>query len=146
MRGQSRDESVSMMRVIATCAVLSAVAASVGGCGYADANATFVPEMLRYKTTVPQPEIIPDVKAMLRENPANVFSTRAPPKNIQVSVPRRKPSGPGWTACVRAEVAGVTGRSIGVKTYLLSIDQGAIGDRRLADDSSGCGSETYEPV
>ena len=135
-----------MMRVVATCIALFAIAAGMGGCGYADANATYIPEMLRYKTTAPQPEIIPDVKAMLRENPAKVFSTRAPPKNIQVSVPRRNPAGPGWTACVRAEVAGVTGRSIGVKTYLLSVDHGKIGDRRLADDSSGCASETYEPA
>ena len=136
-----------MVRVIVNCVALSAIAAGVAGCGYADANARFVPEVLRYKSATPQPEIVPDVKAMLRgDNPAKIFVTRAPPKNLQVSMPRRNPAGPGWKACVRADIAGVTGRLIGVKTYLLTIDHGKIGDRRLADDTSGCGSENYEPV
>ncbi len=133
------------MRLV-TVAMLCAIAVSAGGCGYADSNATFVPESLRYKSAPVTPEVIPDVKALLRDNNGQFFATRTPPQNVRVSLPRRNASGPGWTACVRAEVAGVTGRSIGTQTYLLSIDNGKIGNRQLVDGSSPCTSETYEPV
>lgn len=122
------------------------MAAPLGGCGYADANATFIPDVLRYKQPEVKPEIIPDVKTLLREGSGQFFATRTPPQNVRVSVPRRSNTGPGWTACVRAEVDGVTGRSIGTQTYLLSIDNGRIGNRQLADATSPCASETYEPV
>lgn len=140
-----RRETV-MLRSIVSVLLLCTVAAGLGGCGYSDAYATYVPEALRYKTTEIRPEVIPDVKAMLRENPQQVFSTRTPPQNMQVSVPRRNANGPGWTSCVRANIAGITGRSIGTQTYLLSIDHGKIGDRRLATADSPCTSESYEPV
>lgn len=133
------------MRLV-TAAMLSAIAVPLGACGLADSNATFIPESLRYRPADVQPEIIPDVKALLRENNGQFFATRVPPQNVRVSIPRRNPTGPGWTACVRAEIAGVTGRSIGTQTYLLSIDNGKIGNRRLADATSPCASETYEPV
>lgn len=133
------------MRLVIAVA-LCALAAPLGGCGYADANATFIPEALRYKPADVKPEVIPDVKALLRDNSEQFFATRTPPQNVRVSVPRRNPAGPGWTACVRADVAGVTGRSIGTQTYLLSIDNGKIGNRHLADAASPCASETYEPV
>lgn len=129
-----------------TAAVLGAIAVSAAGCGYADSNATYIPEVLRYKQAEVKPETIPDVKAMLRENGGQFFATRTPPQNVRVSLPRRNATGPGWTACVRAEVAGVTGRSIGTQTYLLSIDGGKIGNRFQADANSPCASENYEPV
>jgi len=133
------------MRIV-TAAVLCVIAPFAGGCGFADSNATFVPEALRYKPADVKPEVIPDVKALLRDNNEQFFATRTPPQNLRVSIPRRNPTGPGWTACVRAEIAGITGRSIGTQTYLLSIDNGKIGNRHLADAASPCASETYEPV
>ena len=136
-----------MLRVISLLSLLGAATIFLGGCGYSDANATFVPESLRYKAPEPQIDKIPNVKAILRERGAEVFSSRAPPKNIRVSVPRRNPSGPGWTACVRADIAGITGRPIGTRTYLMTIDgNNKVGDRRLVDGASPCEAETYEPV
>lgn len=129
-----------------TVAALGVIAIAAGGCGYADSNATYIPESLRYKPPPVTPEVIPNVKALMRESGAQFFATRTPPQNVRVSVPRRNPTGPGWTACVRADVAGVTGRSIGTQTYVLSIDGGKIGNRFQADANSPCATETYEPV
>lgn len=133
------------MRFI-TAAALCAIAPALGGCGFADSNATFIPESLRYKAAEVKPEVIPDVKALMRDNSGQFFATRTPPQNVRVSVPRRSSTGAGWTACVRAEVAGITGRSIGTQTYLLDIDNGKIGNRHLTEATSPCASETYEPV
>lgn len=136
-----------MLRIVASLLLLGLVAVSAGGCGYSDANATFVPDFLRYKAPEAKAEIIPDMKAIMRERGGEVFSSRTPPRNIRVSVPRRNPAGPGWTSCVRADVAGVTGKPIGTQTYLMTIDaNNKIGDRRLVDGSSPCATEAYEPV
>lgn len=136
-----------MRHAAASLCVLGLIALQAGGCSFADANAPFVPEALRYKPAEPKAEIIPDIKAIVRERTNEVFSSRLPPANVRVSLPRRTVTGLGWTSCVRAEIAGVAGKSIGTHTYILTIDaNGKIGDRRLADASPLCMGESYEPA
>jgi len=47
--------------------------------------------------------------------------------------PRRDPNGPGWTACIKAELTSVTGRSLGTQTYFATISGGVILDRRRVE-------------
>ena len=60
--------------------------------------------------------------------------------------PRRQPNGPGWTACIKAELTSVIGKSLGTQTYLATISGGVILDRRRVEADDNCASETYEAI
>ena len=59
---------------------------------------------------------------------------------------RGEPRGPGWTACVRAELDSAMGRPLGTQTYRITISGGAIIDRRRVEAADSCGSESFEPI
>jgi hypothetical protein len=42
-------------------------------------------------------------------------------------------AGPGWTACVKAEVVSVTGKPLGTQTYRVEISGGVIADRQKVE-------------
>jgi hypothetical protein len=66
---------------------------------------------------------------------------------VRTSLPPLHDSrGPGWTACVKAEVNSATGKPIGTETYRVTISEGQIVDRRRADDNDNCTSETFQPI
>jgi hypothetical protein len=70
----------------------------------------------------------------------------AMPSDISVSLPVRAQNG-GWTTCLRAATNGVTGKPLGVQTYLVSIDHDQIGQRERLDEADHrCAKETYEPL
>jgi hypothetical protein len=75
-----------------------------------------------------------------------VFVSTSNPQNVQVSRALHEPQGPGWTACVRADVNSATGKPIGTETYRISIVEGEIVERRRADANDNCLSESYEPI
>jgi hypothetical protein len=118
----------------------------LAGCGLAESRAP-VPEFMRLKETEPTPpEPAPDVRQMVREKLDSVFIATSYPRDVRVSPPHRDPRGPGWIACVRAELKSATGQPIGVQTYRIIISGSVIMDRRRAETDDNCVSETYEPI
>ena len=135
-----------MRRVFAQMALLAGGALALGGCGLADVRSP-VPEFMRLKAADPAPpEPPPDIKRMLRERLESVFIAASHPSHVRVSVPRHEPAGPGWTACVRAELNSVIGKPLGTQTYRVNIAGDLIVERRRVEDEDTCASESYEPI
>jgi hypothetical protein len=133
------------MRRVIVHAVLTAGALVLAGCGIADSRAP-VPEFMRAKADGPPPSDPPDVRQMVREKLDSVFVAASNPRQVRVSPPRRDLHGPGWTACVRAELTSATGRLLGTETYRITISGGVIVDRRRIEADDACASETFEPT
>ena len=125
---------------------MAGAALVLAGCGFADIRSP-VPEFMRAKAPEPPPlGAPPDVKAMLREKLDAVFMQTARPTQVRVSEPRPNLRGPGWTACVRAEVVSVIGKPMGTQTYRIEISDGVISDRRQVEADDTCFGESYEPI
>jgi len=135
-----------MRREIVYSVLMAGTALALVGCGFADSRSP-VPEFMRAKASEPPPpEPQPDVKRLVREKLDSVFTATSYPRSVQVSPPHREPQGPGWTACVRAELTSVMGQPLGTETYRITISGGVIDDRRRAEADDNCVSETYEPI
>lgn len=127
-------------------AALSAGVLVLAGCGFADSRAP-VPEFMRMKEAEqPPPEAAPDVKRLVRERIDVVFLATSYPREVQVAPPHRELRGPGWTACVRAQLTSATGTPLGAQTYIVTINGGKVVDRRRAEADDICGTETYERI
>jgi hypothetical protein len=126
--------------------LVSGAALLLAGCGFADIRAP-VPEFMRAKVPEPPPlSAPPNVKAMLKANLDSVFTAASQPTQVRVSEPRPNLRGPGWTACVRAEVVSVIGKPLGTQTYRITISEGVILDRQKVEGEDPCTTESYEPV
>jgi hypothetical protein len=135
-----------MRRIGVYIALVVGAALTLAGCGFADIRAP-VPEFMRAKVPEPAPlEPPPNVKRMLKEKLDSVFTAASQPSNVRVSEPRPNLRGPGWTACVKAEVVSVTGKPLGTQTYRIEISDGAVADRRQIEPEDTCNNESYEPV
>jgi hypothetical protein len=135
-----------MRRVIVDAVLMAGAALVLVGCGLADSRSP-VPEFLRNTASEPPPlEPPPDVKRLVRERLDSVFVAASNPQQVQVSPPRGDPRGPGWTACVRAELTSAMGRPLGTETYRVAISGGVIVDRRRVEADDTCASESYEPI
>jgi hypothetical protein len=125
---------------------MAGAALMLAGCGFADIRSP-VPEFMRAKAPEPPPLAAPpDIKAMLREKLDAVFMQTARPTQVRVSEPRPNLRGPGWTACVKAEVISVIGKPLGVQIYRIEISDGVISDRRQVEADDACFGENYEPI
>jgi hypothetical protein len=123
-----------------------AAALTLAGCGFADSHA-YLPGFMRVRDPdPPPPEPPPDVKQMVRANLDSVFVANSYPHAVRVSPPLHDPSGPGWNACVRADLTNAVGKPLGTETYRITIADGAIVDRRRAERDDNCASESYEPI
>ncbi|WP_349543849.1 hypothetical protein [Bradyrhizobium sp. ARR65] len=119
---------------------------ALAGCGIADSRSP-VPAFMRAKEAdPPPPEPPPNVKQLVHDKLDSVFVSTSYPQNVRVSAPLHGPRGPGWTACVRADVNSATGKPIGTETYRITIRDGEIVDRRRVDDNDNCVSEDYQPI
>ena len=117
----------------------------LAGCGRVDSGATYFPEMIRERAPKPAaPDPAPDVRALLQTNLAAVFVATSSPTNISFSPP--KPSFAEWTTCVRANVNGATGRTVGQQTFLVNIAHGQVSRRERVGDNHWCATEHYEPL
>lgn len=135
-----------MRRIEVHIALMAGAALTLAGCGIADIRSP-VPEFMRGKAPEPAPlGAPPDVKRMLSEKLDSVFTAASRPTQVRVSEPRHNLRGPGWTACVRAEVVSVTGRPLGTQTYRIEISDGVIADRRQVEAEDTCLTESYEPI
>jgi hypothetical protein len=127
-------------------AVLAGAALALAGCGFADVRSP-VPEFMRMKEPEQAPlEAPPDVKRLVHDHLDFMFAANSNPQDVRVSAPHHQVRGPGWTACVRAEVNSATGKPIGALTWLISIESGNIVDRRRAGEDDNCDSESYQPI
>jgi hypothetical protein len=132
-------------RFVRLCCV-GGVALALSACGFADSHAP-VPSFLRLKEAAPPPpEPAPNVKQLVRDKMDSVFVSTSNPHDVRVSRPLHDPRGPGWTACVKAEVNSANGKPIGTQTYRIFISEGEIVDRRRVDADDNCVSEDYEPI
>ncbi len=135
-----------MRRVIVRAALMAGGALVLAGCAIADSRSP-VPQFMRAKALDPlPPEPPPDVRQIVGKNLDSVFVAASSPRQVRVSPPHHEPSGPGWTACVRAELTSVMGRPLGSETYRITISGGAIVDRRRAEADDNCDSENYQPI
>jgi hypothetical protein len=135
-----------MRRMVIQVALMASAALMLGACAIADSHSP-VPEFMRAKASDPlPPEPPPDIKQMVREKLDSVFIPTSQPRGVRVSLPHRDVRGPGWTACVKAEVNSSTGRPMGAQTYRITIEDGMIVDRRRVGDEDNCASESYEPI
>jgi hypothetical protein len=135
-----------MWRGMVSAVAMAGAALALAGCGAADSRAK-LPDFMLAKAPEPRqldPE--PNVKQLVRDKLDAVFTAASHPRHVRVSPPRRQPNGPGWTACIKAELTSVTGRSLGTQTYLATISGGLILDRRRVEAEDNCGSETYEGI
>jgi hypothetical protein len=132
------------MRRIIVHAALMAGGLALAACGLADSRSP-VPEFGK-ASEPPPPEPPPDVKRLVRERLDSVFVAASNPRRMRVSPARRDIRGSDWTACVRAELTSVMGKSLGTQTYRITISGGVIVDRRRVEADDNCASEVYEPV
>jgi hypothetical protein len=127
-------------------ALMAGAALMLAGCGFGDVRSP-LPEFMRAKAPEPPPlEPAPDVKRMLQEKLDAVFTAASQPTHVRVSEPRPNLRGPGWTACVKADLTSVTGKPLGTQTYRILITEGVVSDRRRAEPEDNCASESYEPI
>ena len=135
-----------MRRDIVHIALTAGGALWLAGCGLADVRSP-VPEFMRAKAPEPAPlEAPPDVKLMLREKLDSVFTAGSQPAHVRVSEPRHNLRGPGWTACVRAELTSVIGKPLGTQTYRITIADGVVSDRRQVEAEDTCMAESFETI
>jgi len=135
-----------MRRIGFHIALMAGAALTLAGCGFADVRAP-LPEFLRAKAPEPPSlEPAPDVKRILKEKLDSVFTAASQPSQVRVSEPRPNLRGPGWTACVKAEVISVTGKPLGTQTYRIEISDGVVADRRQTEPEDACNSENYMPI
>ena len=134
-----------MGRILLHVASMVAVALVLAGCGFADSHAV-LPDFMRAKVSEPPLEPPPDVKQLVRQHLDAVFTVASAPRDVQVSPARPDLRGPGWTACVKAELTSATGKPLGVQTYRINIHDGLIFDRQRVEADDTCLSETFEPI
>ena len=135
-----------MRRIGFYIALMVGAALTLGGCGFGDVRSP-LPEFMRAKAPEPPaPEPVPDIKRLLKEKIDSVFTAASQPTQVRVSEPRPNLRGPGWTACVKAEVVSVIGKPLGTQTYRVEIAGGVIADRRPIEPEDTCTTETYEPI
>jgi len=141
----ARGKKPAMGRVFVHIALMAA-AFALAGCGFTDARSP-VPEFMRLREPEPLPlEAPPDVRRIVGEKLDSVFLAASLPTHVRVSVPRHDLRGPGWTACVKAELTSVTGKPLGTQTYRITIANGVVSDRRHIEADDTCASESYEPI
>jgi hypothetical protein len=135
-----------MWRVVIHAALMAGAMPVLAGCGWADSRSP-VPAFMRAKAVDPAPpEPPPDVRRLVRERLDAVFVASSNPRNVRVSQPHHDLQGPGWTACVRAELTSAMGKPLGAETYRVIISDGEIIDRRRVEAEDTCATESYQPI
>ena len=135
---------LAMRLTIRLALLLSAILLS--GCALADSHSTFVPQAFR----APEPPQLqaetPDVRALVLADPNGLFLSSANPSNMRISPAQPAIPGVSWTACVKADVTGLSGNIMNDQILQIEISGGKIRDRRRADANSPCLRASYQPL
>lgn len=135
-----------MRPILVRVQAIAGAAIVLAGCGLADSHSA-LPKFLRQaEQQTGEQEAPPDVRHLVRANMASLFVASANPRDIAVSPARHVPQGPGWRACIKANVNGMSNQSIGIQTFVIAIENGRIWNRHRAGAEDNCDSETYEPL
>jgi hypothetical protein len=134
-----------MRKVLARLSLTAGCALALASCGLSDSHSA-MPEFMRAKIVDPVPEQPPEVAQLVRDGLDSIFVASSDPKKVRISQPHHVPHGPGWTACVRAELTSAMGKPLGEETYRITISGSAIIDRRRAEAEDGCAAESYQPI
>jgi hypothetical protein len=134
-----------MGRIVLCLVSMTTMAVALAGCGFADSHAV-LPDFMRTKVSEAPLQPVPDVKQLVREHLDSVFTAASAPRDVQVSPARHDLRGPGWTACVRAELTSATGKPLGIQIYRININEGLIFDRQRVEAEDTCLSESFEPI
>ena len=137
-------------------ASMTTMAVALAGCGFADSHAV-LPDFMRTKVSEAPLQPVPDVKQLVREHLDSVFTAASAPRDVQVSPARHDLRGPGWTACVRAELTSATGNRWASRSIASTSTRGSslTGSgsrprtpvcRRASSRSSGNGGEGTSPA
>jgi len=134
-----------MRRIVVRAALAGGAVVLLAACA-ADRHSA-LPEFMKAQASMARPpDPAPDVKHLVRGLLDTVFVVTSLPRQVRVSAPHRDVRGPGWTACVRAELNSATGSALGTQTYRITIEEGVIVDRHRVGDEDNCVAERYEPV
>jgi hypothetical protein len=119
----------------------------LSACGRVDSRATLFPESWRQAAPDPQlrPEPEPDAPRLIRDNLKHIFIEGSQPTNVRLSGLRRNPTGNGWNVCIKATIVTV-GKATRAVTYLIPLERGEIGLRRVAAPQDGCETESYTRI
>ncbi len=135
-----------MGRVVFRAALMAGAALALIGCGLADSHSA-LPEFMRAKALdPPPPEPLPDVAQIVRAGLDAIFVPTSNPQRVRVSPPWRDLRGPGYNACVRADLTSAIGKPLVEESYRITIAGGTIIDRRRAEPEDNCSTETYQPI
>jgi hypothetical protein len=91
----------------------------------------------------------PNVKKILADNSVGLFASSAKPRNLIIGSGVRQirtASGLEYGACLRANLSNAAGKDMGTATYVVTVHDGQVGDRRRAIPSDGCDEEHFEPL
>jgi hypothetical protein len=134
-----------MWWIVVRAALAGGAVSLLAACA-ADPHSAF-PEFMKAQASMARPpDPAPDVKQLVRGQLDTVFVATSLPRQVRVSAPHRDVRGPGWTACVRAELNSATGSALGTQTYRITVEEGLIVDRHRVGNEDNCVSERYEPV
>src|SRR5258708_33368065 len=99
-----------MRRFIVQVALMAGLALVLADCGIADSRSP-VPGFMRAKASDPPPaEPPPGVKRLGPEKLDPVFVNTSNPQQGRASLAHHGPNGPGWSACVRAQLTSAVGK------------------------------------
>ena len=86
---------------------------------------------------------IPAVKPILERNFKALFGPSSNPRNVRMGGVRRfeTPAGLEYGTCVKASVTGLTGKNVGVVTYVVTVARNQVTDRRRATPADECDGE-----
>ena len=89
------------------------------------------------------------MKPILERNFKALFGPSSNPRNVRMGGVRRffeTPAGLEYGTCVKASVTGLTGKNVGVVTYVVTVARNQVTDRRRATPEDECDGETYEAL
>ena len=86
---------------------------------------------------------------IIANSPDMIFDATANAKNLMISTGIRRFDSPQiseYGACVRATMSNRAGKDMGMVTYVVTVADNRISDRRRALPADECDKEKYEPL
>ena len=95
------------------------------------------------------PQQLPSARKIIENSRDILFDASANAKNITISTGVRRfdtAQVSDFGACVRANMTNRASKDMGLVTYVVTVANGKISDKRRAVAADGCDKEKYEPL